>query len=153
MIFHIITSSHEGFEWATTGCKLYAKRIQRYAKLSEHKLKRKKQGSTDFETLKRNDLVDIQQLIPKQTLLIVCDEHGKQHNSIEFTNMLENSFIKYPSITFLIGPAYGLSPELIRNNQTIALSSMTLQHEIAALMLYEQLYRSLTILKNHPYHL
>lgn len=152
-MFHTITSSHEGFDWATEGCKLYAKRIQRYAKFTEHKMKRRKQGSHDFESIKKQDQIDIQSMIPKQSKLIICDERGKQYNSREFASFIEHQFIQQPSLTFLVGPAYGLSQDLLEQHSTIALSSMTLQHEFAALMLYEQIYRSLTILKNHPYHL
>lgn len=58
-----------------------------------------------------------------------------------------------PGAAFLIGGAYGLSDELLRQaRHRLALSSFTLPHELARLFLAEQLYRAGTILRGEPYH-
>jgi 23S rRNA (pseudouridine1915-N3)-methyltransferase len=57
------------------------------------------------------------------------------------------------NLTFVIGGAYGLSPEVFgRADRLISLSGLTLPHEVARLLLAEQLYRAGTILRNEPYH-
>ena len=58
-----------------------------------------------------------------------------------------------PSVTFVIGGAFGLGDDILRRSTLqLSLSSLTLPHEIARLVLVEQLYRAGTILKNEPYH-
>ena len=58
-----------------------------------------------------------------------------------------------PGITFLIGGAFGLDPELVRGaDHRVSLSTLTLPHAFARLLLAEQLYRAGTILRNEPYH-
>lgn len=57
------------------------------------------------------------------------------------------------SVTFLVGGAYGLDDTLLReSHRRISLSPMTLPHEMARLLLVEQLYRAGTLLRNEPYH-
>ena len=58
-----------------------------------------------------------------------------------------------PHLTFLIGGAYGLPPQVSQtSNIQLSLSSLTLPHRLARLMLAEQLYRAFTILRNEPYN-
>jgi len=59
----------------------------------------------------------------------------------------------HPGITFVLGGAFGLSPEvLVRADRSLSLSPMTLPHDMARLILVEQLYRAGTIRRNEPYH-
>ena len=60
-------------------------------------------------------------------------------------------FIKQNKV-FIVGPPEGFSEEIKSNHRAIALSRMTLQHELALLVLMEQLYRAITINKGIPYH-
>ena len=56
-------------------------------------------------------------------------------------------------VVFLIGGAYGLSDAVKqRVDMTLSLSAMTMTHQMARLLLVEQLYRAMTILRNEPYH-
>ena len=58
-----------------------------------------------------------------------------------------------PELTFVIGGAYGLTDEVRQKaNRILSLSAMTFTHQMARLFLLEQIYRSLTILRNEPYH-
>ena len=58
-----------------------------------------------------------------------------------------------PEVAFLIGGAYGLSDAVRqRADMTLSLSAMTLTHQMARLLLLEQIYRAMTILRNEPYH-
>ena len=113
----------------------------------------RKQKNTPIEVLKSEDHQTLLKHIPKQSLVLICDEHGKEYSSQGIAEYLEKCFSKMPHVTFILGPAYGLSKALLETHDTLALSQMTLQHEIANLVLIEQLYRALTIMRNHPYHL
>lgn len=87
-------------------------------------------------------------------VLILLDEHGKQMDSVSFSNYLQkhmNSGIK--QLVFAIGGPYGFSPEVYNKAQgKLSLSKMTFSHQMVRLFIVEQLYRAFTILRNEPYH-
>jgi 23S rRNA (pseudouridine1915-N3)-methyltransferase len=90
----------------------------------------------------------------EKSTLVLMDSRGKQFSSEEFAKFLRDYQERNPlPLIFAIGPADGFS-EAARGaaQQIIALGKMTLAHELARVVLLEQLYRAFTILKNHPYH-
>ncbi|PMP97150.1 MAG: 23S rRNA (pseudouridine(1915)-N(3))-methyltransferase RlmH [Thermodesulfobacterium geofontis] len=95
----------------------------------------------------------LKKYISDKEYLIVLDEKGKVFKSIELAKNLENLIQTQTFITFIIGGEEGLS-EIIKNSakELWSLSSLTLNHEIALLILVEALYRSFTIIKGMPYH-
>ena len=90
----------------------------------------------------------------KQTLVLL-DSRGKQLSSEEFAEFLRNHQDRNPlPLLFAVGPANGFSAETRQEAKLLlSLGKMTLAHELARVVLLEQLYRALTILKGHPYHL
>ena len=86
--------------------------------------------------------------------LVLLDSRGKQLSSEEFARFLGDYQDRNPlPLVFAIGPADGFSHAALQAAQdTISLSRMTLAHELARVILLEQLYRAFTILKGHPYH-
>ncbi len=86
--------------------------------------------------------------------LILLDSRGKQLSSEELAQLLDREQMQALPLLFAIGGADGFS-ELARREAAFVLSlgRMTLPHELACVVLLEQLYRGFTILKNHPYHL
>jgi len=101
---------------------------------------------------------DIQRMVEKEgervTKLglpyVLLDEKGKCLTSVEFAGFVR----RHPhDLNFLIGGAYGVS-DLVKEKaaDSIALSKMTLTHEMARLFLLEQLYRAHTILQKRGYH-
>ncbi|RUM90010.1 MAG: 23S rRNA (pseudouridine(1915)-N(3))-methyltransferase RlmH [Thermovibrio sp.] len=81
--------------------------------------------------------------------LVILDERGKELTSREFSELLlRNSYI-----SFVVGGADGISENLKkRGNFILSLSKLTLQHDIARLVLLEQIYRGLEIIRGSPYH-
>lgn len=80
---------------------------------------------------------------------IGLDERGEELNSLEFAKMLENR----SQISFFIGGAYGFSESFkAKMHKLVSLSRLTIAYKIAKLMLFEQIYRALSISANHPYH-
>lgn len=85
----------------------------------------------------------------REACIIALHPAGKQFTSEEFASLLKDK----ESVAFLIGGAEGLSQEtLSRAHVQLSLSRMTFPHELARLLLAEQLYRAFTILRGHPYH-
>jgi len=88
-------------------------------------------------------------------VLIALDSAGRQMSSEELAQFLadhQNRGIQ--ALLFAIGPADGWSADMLqRAPQKLSLGRMTLPHELARVVLLEQLYRGYTILKGHPYHL
>jgi len=91
---------------------------------------------------------------PKHAL-VVLDSRGKQLSSEDLAQFIGDYRDRNPlPLLFAIGPANGFSDQA-RKAATLRLSlgNMTLAHELARVVLLEQLYRAFTILKGHPYHL
>ena len=87
--------------------------------------------------------------------LVLLDLRGKQPSSEELAKFLGNHQVQSPvPLVFAIGPADGFSETTLQQADfTLSLGKMTIAHELARVLLLEQLYRGLTILKGHPYHL
>lgn len=86
--------------------------------------------------------------------LICLDERGKDISSEDLSKIMRNALDNsVPEIAFAIGGPDGHAPDL-RNkaSQTIRLGKMTWPHQLARVLLAEQIYRSITILSGHPYH-
>ena len=86
--------------------------------------------------------------------LVLLDSRGKQLSSEELAAFLEHEQVNATPLVFAIGGSDGFSEEARRSaGFTLSLGKMTLPHELARVVLVEQLYRAFTILKKHPYHL
>ena len=88
-------------------------------------------------------------------VLVLLDGKGKQMSSEELATFLGHHRDRNPApLVFAVGPANGFS-EQTRQAATLMLSlgKMTIAHELARVVLLEQIYRAFTILQGHPYHL
>jgi 23S rRNA (pseudouridine1915-N3)-methyltransferase len=87
-------------------------------------------------------------------VLVLLDARGRQFTSEEFADLLRDQRDRgTQNLFFAIGPADGFSDQA-RGKADLVLSfgKMTLAHELARIVLLEQIYRAFTILKGHPYH-
>ena len=85
--------------------------------------------------------------------LILLDSRGKQFSSEELAEFLDREQLQSLPLLFAIGGADGFSDEARgKAGMVLSLGRMTLPHELARVVLLEQLYRAFTILKNLPYH-
>jgi len=89
-----------------------------------------------------------------KSTLVLMDSRGKQFSSEEFARFLGEYQDRNPlPLVIAVGPADGFSDAGLGAAQhTISLGKMTLAHELARVVLLEQVYRAFTILKGHPYH-
>ena len=95
----------------------------------------------------------IRKAIPAGDIVVAMDEHGRDFTTMDFAKKVDGWKNEGCGVTFLIGGADGLDPELKKGcRMMLRLSSMTLPHAFARVMLVEQIYRAWSILNNHPYH-
>ena len=128
--------------YAAEGVQEYVKRLKRHAQLEVEFLKERK---------------GLKALLSRSegTYRIALDERGTQHDTAGLTERItrleERGDLK--AISFLVGGANGHAPALRDQCDEIwSLSSLTMQHELALVVLLEQLYRAFTIKRGEPYH-
>ena len=93
----------------------------------------------------------IKEIICKNEILVTLNENGQIFTSKQLATKLLNSHTQ--NITFVVGGASGISPSLNSYaSWQLSLSPLTFPHEIARLLLIEQLYRAKTITQGGPYH-
>lgn len=125
----------------------YLKRISRYTQAEGHAL-------GDEAALLRLCGIGKSKSGAARSTLALLDSRGKQFSSEEFAHFMRDYQDRNPlPLVFAIGAADGFSDTVREAAQyTISLGKMTLAHELARVVLLEQVYRAFTILKGHPYH-
>ena len=124
----------------------YLKRIRRYAEVAGLALK-DEAAILSLATGER-------QKKKERHKLVLVDSRGKQLSSEELAEFVEREQVNATPLLFAIGGSDGFSDEARRYaGFTLSLGKMTLPHELARVVLVEQLYRAFTILSHHPYHL
>ena len=125
--------------WVREGCAEYEKRIARHL---------------PTEIVEVKDSAALAARIPERARLVALDERGKQPSSQELADRLAAWMSSgVANVVFLLGDADGLpAPLLARADEKLALSRLTLPHRLARLILLEQLYRALSIVRGEPYH-
>ena len=133
----------------------YLKRLKHYCNFELEVIKAPKQ----FRKLAQSELKTaegklILENLNNQDFLVLLDEQGTEFSSVEFSNKLQKWLNGgHKRIVFLIGGAFGFSEEVYqRANFKMALSRLTLTHQMVRLFFTEHLYRAFTILKNEKYH-
>lgn len=92
--------------------------------------------------------------IPDRGHVAVLDERGQLFDSLKFTKWLERLTVENPhGVTFVVGGDVGFDDSVRKRADTlIALSPMTLPHQLARVVLLEQIYRACTLMRNIRYH-
>ena len=91
--------------------------------------------------------------IPKKAVVFALCIEGKQYSSTELSALLQSAKTRSSDVCFLIGSSYGLDEQLkARCDYRISMSKMTFPHQLAKVMLLEQLYRAEMINANRSYH-
>ncbi len=119
----------------------YLARIRQYAEVEATELR-----ETSDAALRKLKL-------PPGATVVLLDAEGKQFTSVQFARWLGGLRDRGArELIFLCGAADGFPEELRRRaGQSISLSSLTMSHELARVLLAEQIYRAFTILTGHPY--
>ena len=124
-----------------------------YQQLCEQYLKRCT-GKSRISLVHCRNEQEVLRKITGRKCIIGLDEYGKQRTSMEFSAWLNGKIIAGENhLTFCLGPAAGLGNKTKGVcTEFISVSSFTLNHQLALLVLCEQLYRGLAILFGEPYH-
>jgi 23S rRNA (pseudouridine1915-N3)-methyltransferase len=111
-------------------------------------------GDTGSEAVREAEAVRLLAAVPVTLELVALTREGRGMDSRELAGYLDGHGVRSSAgVAFVIGGAFGLgAPVLKRARKRVALSAMTLPHEMARLLLAEQLYRAGTILRGEPYH-
>lgn len=98
--------------------------------------------------------IAIASIIPDRAAVVLLDARGESFTSAEFSGRLQAWRTEdKPAVLFVIGGADGLAPGLKdKASLSLAFGAATWPHQLARVMLLEQLYRAVTILSGHPYH-
>lgn len=141
--------------WIQEGVDLYGNRISKYIKFSPLIVPDIKNAkSLPKEMVKESEGKEILKQIFPSDYMILMDEKGKDLTSREFSDWIVKQMNSGKKrLVLVIGGPYGFSQAVYdRCDAKIALSKMTFTHEMAKLILTEQIYRAFTIMKGEPYH-
>ncbi len=137
-----IGKSKEGF--IKEALDKYTRLIKRFLQLEIVTIKDEK-GSDVDRILKREE----ERVFKTVNEYVLLSEKGRLMNSVEFSDYL----FAHEEISFLLGSVYGVSEEVYRKaKDVLSLSPMTFTHELARVLLLEQIYRAITIKKGMRYH-
>lgn len=129
----------------------YLKRLDPYAKIKIEELKAEAFGGSDKAKAKEAEGERLLNYLKKHpdSLWFVLDENGEELTSEDFALKLDKL---NRHIIFIIGGSLGLDKRILTVKDKLSLSKMTLPHELVRVVLIEQLYRAVTIIKNKEYH-
>jgi 23S rRNA (pseudouridine1915-N3)-methyltransferase len=133
----------------------YITKIKRYLPAEIAELKEPKDiYSQDVAKIiaKEGELLD--KFIEKGSYVFVLSEEGKQYSTIDFAKTLSQRMNSgYKKIVFLSGGPFGISADLKKKtNEVISLSKLTFTHELARVLILEQVYRAMTVIRGEKYH-
>ena len=131
----------------------YETRAARYWPLDIIEVREGSGRGIDAELAREREGAKLLERVPSAATVLVCDELGERLTSAEFAGLLAGARDRARDIACVIGGAFGLSEGVrSRATRTIQLAPWTLPHEMARLVLAEQLYRAGTITRGEPYH-
>lgn len=142
-------------KYIAEGIADFSGRLERYVQLEIPILKEKKRTAKDDHVRALKEEAEaLRQAVPSTAKVVALDLTGRQLRSEDFAMLLtkwEDMGIR--EVVFLIGSSDGLDPDIARGADfTLSLSKMTFTHEMARLLLLEQLYRAFSIKAGTGYH-
>lgn len=140
-------------DYIKTGIKEYVTRIKRYSPIEVLEVKEETGRNIPVQKVLGKEARNILEKIKEGDFVIALGDKGSQYTSDKFAELINKlSTIGKRRICFVVGGAYGLHPSILEGaDLVLSLSSMTFPHELARLILLEQIYRAFTILRNEPY--
>ncbi len=145
-------------KYLKSGIEEYLKRLQAYAKIEVIEVKDESfvepLSNKNIALIKEKEAERIKSNIPERYFVIALDRKGKQLSSIKLAALLKNQGLyNQGNVVFIIGGALGLADTIIQSADLIlSFSQLTFPHQLARLILMEQIYRSFTIIRNEKYH-
>jgi 23S rRNA (pseudouridine1915-N3)-methyltransferase len=133
-------------------CDDYLRRLRRYARIAEREVKEAAQAPTPVQQ-QEEEAARLLAGAPAGATLVALDLEGTAWSSEELAGQLGRWQLAARPVALIIGGSTGLSPELRRRAAyRWSLGPLTLPHELARVVVCEQMYRAFTILRGEPYH-
>ena len=130
----------------------YETRAARYWPLDVHEVKEERSTSLTPRIVRQKEGDRLAERAGNARL-VACDASGVSYTSERFAEWLRTERDRDRDLAFVIGGAFGLSEEVLEKSAVrLSLAPWTLAHELARLVLAEQLYRAGTIVRGEPYH-
>ena len=149
----IVAVGHKLPEWVAKGCAEYIKRMPRELPLLVVEIKPEARGAKTRAQLLAAEKTRLQAAVQGLQRIVVLDERGVDLTTIKLAQRLQDWMRNGGDTAFIIGGADGIDEALkLQADETFRLSSLTLPHAMARLILCEQLYRAASVINNHPYH-
>ena len=133
-------------------CAGYRRRIERFVPVRDLPVRVAERGSErDRRKAEGEALLSA---LPERRWVVALDGRGKARSSRDLARWWQELVARWPhTVAFLIGSDLGLAPDLVSSaDETLSLGPLTLAHELARLVLYEQIYRALSIGAGIKYH-
>jgi 23S rRNA (pseudouridine1915-N3)-methyltransferase len=153
MKIRVVALGHRMPAWVAAGFEDYARRLPRefMLELVEIRPEPRDRGKSVAQIL----AAEARRIVSatKGWRVVALDERGERWNTTRFAEKLRDWTSDGLAVAFVIGSADGLA-ESIKNDADVvlALSALTLPHGLARVLLAEQIYRAVSVIKGHPYH-
>jgi 23S rRNA (pseudouridine1915-N3)-methyltransferase len=130
----------------------YVRRLRRYATIREQEV-REASKAPNAARQRAEEAARLETKIADGNLVVALAREGAGWNSRELARQLDRWLLAGRPLTLVIGGSEGLDPALLsRAGARWSLGPLTLPHELARVVAFEQLYRAFTILRGEPYH-
>ena len=131
----------------------YEKRAARYWPLDVHEVREERAAGISVDKVREREGQRLAKKVPERAETVACDISGRSFDSAQFAEFLQSAREQDRDLAFLIGGAFGLPSDMTaKSSVKLSLAPWTLPHEIARLVLAEQIYRAGTIVRGEPYH-
>lgn len=149
----ILTVGQGGFPWAEAAVQEYAKRLRRWGGLEQEVVKVEKYRG-DLVAVRTAESARLLGRVGPRDRLVALDERGEDLDTYGFVALVQAARMDgVGRLVFAFGGAYGHDPSLReRAHRVVRLSAAVLNHDIARIVLAEQLYRVMTLAEGVPYH-
>ncbi len=133
-------------------CDDYARRLKRYVTFAEQEVREASRAPTTAAQLK-DEAARLGGKLSEKTTIVALARQGSGWSSSGLAQQLNRWMVTARPVALVIGGSNGLDPELLtHSNSRWSLGPLTLPHELARVVVFEQLYRAFTILRGEPYH-
>ncbi|MEQ1439656.1 23S rRNA (pseudouridine(1915)-N(3))-methyltransferase RlmH [Fontimonas sp. SYSU GA230001] len=154
MRIHLIAVGTRMPGWVETAYADYAARLPHECRLELIEIAPAQRGKNgDIARARQQEGAKILKAIPRDSLIVALDEHGRQLSSVDWSGELKAWMQSGRDTCLLVGGPDGHAPEVLsRAHQKWSLSRLTLPHALVRVLVAEQLFRAWSLLANHPYH-
>lgn len=154
MHIHLLAVGSKMPGWVQQGYEEYARRMPPECRLNLVEIPLAKRGKTSaVEQLKQQEGEKLLAAVPKNSRFWALDSGGRSWSTEQLAGQLADWLQGGQDIALLIGGPDGLAPDCLQQaDGRWSLSPLTLPHPLVRIIVAEQLYRAMSILKHHPYH-